>query len=131
MKIIEFLKSAFSDSVQKENQRLIAEIQELRQQKVELNHALYEKTFSEDIQRRTDSELIGQLEKKVVSLSDRIKAMQSDVNSAYQLNDELFKVRQELQQKMSEIEELERFINCLPNEFRAVWVQKKLKDSEQ
>lgn len=57
--------------------------------------------------------------------------MQSDVNSAYQLNDELFKVRQELQQKMSEIEELERFINCLPNEFRAVWVQKKLKDSEQ
>lgn len=65
MKIIEFLKSAFSDSVQKENQRLIAEIQELRQQKVELNHALYEKTFSEDIQRRTDSELIGQLEKRL------------------------------------------------------------------
>ena len=112
MKIIEFLKNAFSDSLQKENQQ-------------------YEKTFSEDVQRRTDTELIGQLEKKVVSLSDRIKAMQSDVNSVYQLNDELFKVRQELQQKMSEIEELERFIDCLPNEFRAVWVQKKLKDSEQ
>ena len=120
MKIIEFLKNVFSDSLQKENQQLIAEIQELRQQKVELNHALYEKTFSE-----------SQLEKKVVSLSDRIKAMQSDVNSVYQLNDELFKVRQELQQKMSEIAELERFIDCLPNEFRAVWVQKKMKDSEQ
>ena len=131
MKIIDFLKNVFSDSLQKENQQLIAEIQELRQQKVELNHALYEKTFSEDVQRRTDTELIGQLEKKVVSLSDRIKAMQSDVNSVYQLNDELFKVRQELQQKMSEIAELERFIDCLPNEFRAVWVQKKLKDSEQ
>lgn len=131
MKIIEFLKNVFSDSLQKENQQLIAEIQELRQQKVELNHTLYEKTFSEDIQRRTDRELISQLEKKVVSLSDRIKTMQSDVNSVYQLNDELFKVRQELQQKMSEIEELERFVDCLPNEFRAVWVQKKMKDSEQ
>ena len=65
------------------------------------------------------------------TLNDRIKAMQSDVNSVYQLNDDLLKVRQELQQKMSEIAELERFIDCLPNEFRAVWVQKKLKDSEQ
>ena len=58
MKIIEFLKNVFSDSLQKENQRLISEIQELRQQKVELNHALYEKTFSEDVQRRTDTEFI-------------------------------------------------------------------------